>query len=429
MTRIGLCAAVALAAGILCSGAAARPQVDGPFPGSPNHPAIEYDARPVHDAVAALNARLAGGDTPLAFEGRSGFLRSVLAALDIPNDSQVLVFSKTGVQGGRTGPSNPRALLFNDAVVLGYIPGAPFIEIAAQDPQQGTIFYTLDQSPQASPRFARQARCLGCHLSFNTLDVPGMLVRSQFTAADGASMRQLGQFLVDHRTPFAQRWGGYYVTSPQPSVAHMGNAMVLDRTTPIEPSAGATLTAPALASRVDLTTYPAASSDMVALMVFDHQMRMMNLLTRVGWETRVAASEQRLDTAHGAERIAIGELVDYMLFVDEAPFPRAVPRSSPFADRFAAQGPQDRKHRSFRDLDVQRRLLRYPCSYMIYSKAFDGLPGPAKDAVYRRLWAVLSGEEKDARYRRLTRTDRQAIVEILRDTRAGLPGYFSAAVH
>ena len=69
--------------------------------------------------------------------------------------------------------------------------------------------------------------------------------------------------------------------------------------------------------------------------------------------------------------------------------------------------------------------MKYPCSYLIYSAAFDALPPAAKDPIYRRLWQVLSGEERGARYRSpLSLADRQAIVEILRDTKKDLPPYF-----
>src|ERR1035437_4965082 len=94
------------------------------------------------------------------------------------------------------------------------------------------------------------------------------------------------------------------------------------------------------------TTRSSASSDIVALMVFAHQMHMMNLL------------------AHPDN---IDELVDYMLFVDEAPFPGPIRGSSGFAERFAADGPSDHLGRNLRQFELERRLMRYPCSYMIYT--------------------------------------------------------------
>jgi hypothetical protein len=121
----------------------------------------------------------------------------------------------------------------------------------------------------------------------------------------------------------------------------------------------------------------------------------------------------------------VREVVDYLLFVHEAPLPSPVQGSSAFAQQFAAQGPRDSKGRSLRDLDLEQWLLRYPCSYMIYTEAFDALPAPAKAAVYERMWEILSGQEKGASYSRLTAADRQAIIEILRDTKKDLPDSFN----
>jgi hypothetical protein len=113
------------------------------------------------------------------------------------------------------------------------------------------------------------------------------------------------------------------------------------------------------------------------------------------------------------------EIVDYMLFVDEARLNSPVRGTLGFEEKFAAQGPFDGKGRSLRQFDLERRIMRYPCSYMIYSAAFEGLPAEAKDAIYRRMWQVLSSEN-----RRLSAQDRRAIVEILRDTKKDLPSYF-----
>ncbi len=107
------------------------------------------------------------------------------------------------------------------------------------------------------------------------------------------------------------------------------------------------------------------------------------------------------DARRGRQVAALGnvinELVDYMLFLDEAPLKCKVAGTSGFAAGFAARGPVDSRGRSLRQLDLERRLMRYPCSYMIYSDAFEGLPAEAKAAIYRRMWLILSGEMKDAR--------------------------------
>jgi hypothetical protein len=165
--------------------------------------------------------------------------------------------------------------------------------------------------------------------------------------------------------------------------------------------------------------YLSPFSDLVSLIVLEHQVQMLNLITRVGWEARVGSDAGRpLDQA-------AAELVDYMLFIDEAPLPGPISGPTSFASTFAARGPRDRHGRSLRDLDLERRLLRYPCSYEIYSEPFEALPATAKSAVYQRLWEVLSGRETGKRYSVLSPADRTAIIEILRDTKKDLPDYWT----
>jgi hypothetical protein len=113
-----------------------------------------------------------------------------------------------------------------------------------------------------------------------------------------------------------------------------------------------------------------------------------------------------------------------MLFVDEAPLASSIQGTSGFAAKFSERGLRDSQGRSLKQLDLHTRLLRYPCSYMIYSAQFEKLPTAAKTAVYERLWAILSGKNTDVRYQRLSPTDRRAILEILRETKTDLPKYF-----
>jgi hypothetical protein len=251
-------------------------------------------------------------------------------------------------------------------------------------------------------------------------------------------------FVVDHRSPLAERWGGWYVTGRAGSVQHAGNVPVIVSAAQLAAKRGLTPRLASVAGAFDTRGYLTPHSDVVALMVLAHQTRMTNLITRVGWEARVAvgvparqasparpAGPARQDEAGAAPaRVAEAarDLVDYLLFVDEAPLSGRIEGSSSFAEEFAAAGPRDRKGRSLRQLDLERRLMRYPCSYMIYTPAFDALPPLALDAVYRRLWQILSGDVRGPVYARLSLADRQAIVEILRETRPALPAYFQGAV-
>jgi hypothetical protein len=385
------------------------------------HPSIQYAVRPTTDRVAKLNQALTQGGRSLQRDPRTGYLRPVLEALGVPMESQLLVFSKTGVQRTYISPQNPRALFFNESVVVGYVPGAPVIEVAAHDPQQGVVFYTLDQAA-AGPVFTRRTSCLACHVSASTLDVPGMIVRSNTVGDDGNVMPQLGSNDVDHQTPHPDRWGGWFVTSEVASAAYATRAHMGNITFSGGGSTSNQVFIDWLNSAPDTRGYLSSSSDIVALLVFDHQVRAINLLTRLNWEARVASSNGHGSVSDDTIGRLVSELVDYFLFVSEAPASVPLTARQGFAEHLESRTPKDRQGRSFAQLDLGRRLLRYPCSYMVYSEAFDGLSPAVKEAVYRRMLDILSGNDAAAKYARLTADDRRAVLEILRDTKPDFPG-------
>ena len=326
------------------------------------------------------------------------------------------------MQAPRISPRNPRAIYFDDTVTLGFIHGAEFLEFAAEDPQQGVVFYTLDQRAVDKPVIERRDFCLSCHNNRSTLEVPGLLVRSIATTATGAPVPKFGNYTSDHRSPFDERWAGYYVTGHHGSLQHLGNGMLVDRTSETRAS-GDTLNLDSVKERFDAEHYLSPHSDIVALLVFEHQMHMINLMTRIGWDARMLLSAPRPDAPAILAQSA-GEFVDYLLFADETALPSPVTGTSGFAERFAAEGPKDSRGRSLRQLGLTTRLFRYPCSYMIYADAFDALPPQARDAIYQRMWNVLAGKDTSPKYARLSAADRRAIVEILRDTKKDLPAYF-----
>ena len=234
-------------------------------------------------------------------------------------------------------------------------------------------------------------------------------------------VRSTGQFAVDQTIPIEKRWGGWYVTGSHGSITHLGNA-ALD--TLFAAPAPVNMNWPSLDGKFNTDGYLSTHSDIVALMVFEHQMHLMNLLSRIGWESRVADYQHQAALVPLAD--AATEIVDYLLFVNEAPLSDRIRSSSGFTERFEAQGLRDRKGRSLRQLDLQHRLMRYPCSYMIYAPIFSQLPRPAKTAIYDRMWQVLSGGDRNPKYKPLSLADRRAIVEILRDTKDDLPVYFGS---
>ena len=360
------------------------------------HPAINY-TQTTNDPIAVMlrDARLRA---KLESTDRAQLLKALLSALSIPEESQMLVFVSSSLQRQAINKNNPRALYFSDSVSVGWVRGG-FMEIAAQDPTQGTVFYTAGASSQAL--FVREHdRCLQCHFSGRTEGVPGMVEPNR------------------QSRPIEQRWGGWYVTGRLGTMQHLGN---VDQAAFLK---NPTLRAPgdlsSLNSTFDTNGYLTPHSDVVALLVFEHQMQMMNLLTRIGWDTRVAKKEGRLEAQLAGIRERAEQVVDYMLFVNEAPIRSRIEGSSQFADVFSNRSPRDRKGRSLYQLDLQTRLMRYPCSYLIYSEQFDQLPAEARTAISQRLWAVLSGAERDRKYQHLSPDVRTAIIEILRETKPQL---------
>lgn len=417
--RAALVLSIAALAGAVALGAR-TPQAGGTaYVGTlDEHPQIRYAWRPTDDRATRLNAALASGGTRLEFDQKSGYLRSVLEALGVSAESQLLVFSKTGIQRTTTSPLTPRSLYFDASVVVGFIPGAPLLEIAAHDREQGVVFYTIDQNPDITPTLTRRTLCLSCHVSGGTLDVPGMINRSVFTRADGSTIPQLGFHDVDHRTRLLDRWGGMYVTGnytqfPYNVAVHAGNLTVPG------PDAGPGTASNEVfiawtASAPEKRGYPSVESDIASMLVFDHQARAINLLTRLNWEHRTGGNWQPLAR----------ELAEYLLFAGEAPPPARITPRAGFADAFARWAPRDRHGRSCADLELEHRLLKYPCSYMIYTEAFDHLPAPARQLVYARMWEILSGSETSSATTHLSDVDRRAVVEILRDTKKDLPPVF-----
>jgi hypothetical protein len=413
---------------------------DGSYILPQNHAAIQYNTAPVTDRVAELQRQLRDGKAKLGFDEQHGYLKAVLKALNVPVSSQVLVFSKTSFQAPRISPRMARALYFTNDVFIGWVPGGDVLEIASVDPRLGVVFYTMDQDPAPKARIDRRDECLQCHASGGTLGVPGLVVRSVYVERSGMPLFNAGGFVTDHRSPLSERWGGWYVTGTHGSQRHMGNVLVEDRDHPdqLDRENGANVTS--LEGRVDTGNYLAPSSDIVALMVLEHQTRMTNLITRVGWETRMALSDQKAlnqalkepedqigDSARRRIDNAAEALLKYMLFSDEALLDAPVKGGASFAKEFEARGPRDRRNRSLRDLDLTRRMFRYPCSFLIYSDQFDALPSIVRDRLYRRLWEVLTGADQTPVYGRLSEADRKSVYEILLDTKRDVPGYWRSS--
>ena len=380
-------------------------------------PAIQYSQAP-NDPVARLEKRLESRAATLDFAPNGwGYLPAVLKQLDVPTDSQVLVFSKTSIQTQHISPHTPRAIYFNDEVSAGFVQNGDVLELTALDPKLGIILYTLDTPKTDKPQFTRRDDCLKCHQGPVTLGVPGLLISSVHPRTGGRESHG-SAFMTDDRTPIEERWGGWYVTGTTGDQKHYGNnPNLVDPLEPGGPAGPDSQNVTKIDGFFDVSRYPASTSDLVALMTLEHQIRMTNLITRVGWDARINAKDPKLDGE-------IEELLGYMLFTDEAPLKAPVAGVSSFAKTFAERGPRDKQGRSLRDFDLKTRLFRYPLSYMIYSAAFDGMPEAARSRVYQRLYDILSGKDTSKTFNSLSAADRHALVEIVRDTKPGLPAYW-----
>jgi len=368
------------------------------------------------DPVAHLERRIAAGQAKIEYRSDGwGYLSSILENLDLKVDSQILVFSKTSLQQEKIGPKTPRAIYFNDNVSVGGVQNGELYEVAALDPIEGVVFYSLDTKKVDKPVFERQrSLCVLCHGPINYW-APGIMVATVYPNAEGAPFFMGGGELfhtTNQHTPFEERWGGWYVTGTHGSMKHLGNTWAPDPYYPVEMIAEGTQNVTDLSAKFDTSKYFVPTSDLIALMTFEHQTRLTNLIVAVNAQYRFMTSNElpaaKRPTQADIDK-TIQEIVKYMLFEDELLLISPIKGVSTFTTTFPQRGPRDSKGRSLRDFDLQTRLFRYPLSFMIYTELFDTMNPQALEGVYRGLYEKLKGSEA---------------LEILRETKPNLPSYW-----
>lgn len=361
--------------------------------------AIDYSGDDADDGAAGLNEQLRRGTASLKHDGsRRGYLLSLLKALDVPVESQVLVFSKTARHPDLVGPESPRAVYYNDEVYIGWIPDAASIEIAAVDPQKGPLFYTLSQREDASPRLKRANNCLACHAGSATLGVPGLMVRSFRTDEKGKPTS--GYSRITHETPVSRRWGGWYVTGAPENLTHRGNVAGDRSGDPpdsgvAKPRSANQLEAVELSEVVDLSDYPGRTSSVVSHLVLNHQVHGQNLMTRVNYEARL---NRRSD--------AEGQLAGYLLFADEADLAAPIEGDSKYREWFEARDSNDKLRHSLRRFDLKTRLFHTRLSPLINSRAFAALPDDCRERVVARMLELVNSRDDCVRIRSIIRARR-----------------------
>lgn len=393
-----------------------------------------YSATQATDPVAAWQKRFEEKSLRFDQSSERAFLRSVLDELKVPIESQVLVYSKTSLQISHISPRRPRALYFSDEAYVGWVQGGD-IEIISIDPTLGPIFYKLTiPRPKSThpPRVVRSRDCLGCHGSSRTSNVPGMLVRSVRSDIRGFPLLATGTFLTEPSSPIKERWGGWYVTGTNAGERHLGNLIFneeLDRNEArVIKDMGSELTD--LKGVIDTKAYLQRTSDIVALMVMEHQIAAHNALTKAAFTTRKMLHRQRelarywnepnramSETTQRVIESQATQLLRVFLFTDEFELESwGVEGNQAFQTAFLKQAKLDSSGRSLRDFHLLSRLFKHRLSYMIYSRSFRSLPKEIKSVFLHKLEQMLQTPKAHELSEHLSKKETARIQHILRES-------------
>jgi hypothetical protein len=400
-------------------------------------PPISYSEAKPNDGMANLRSRLASGKLNLGTTDRE-MVRELLRELGVPVESQVLVFSKTSLQRQRISPEHPRSIFFTDNCYVGWVPSG-LVEIATIDPVLGPVFYSF--SPEAARTSAsrfleRDTDCLRCHGGTFVRGIPGLFVRSLFANEEGEPILRYGSEVVDFRTPFTNRWGGWYVTGKHGTALHRGNLLATERNDRLTADfrSGANVTN--LSRFFDASEYQSGRSDIVALMVLEHQTAMQNTLTRASLDSRrmlayqktlqqelkePVAEEPVYDSVKSVLDSSAREVVDDLLFRGEAELPDGLEGWRAFQNAFQANARRASDGSSLKDFSLMGHIFKNRCSYLIYSDSLLQLPRQLKSRIYERLAKALQADAPDPRYAYLDAAERARITTILRETHPEFP--------
>ncbi len=389
-----------------------------------------YAAVEKRDPMSVLLRKIDAEEiAPLTEPNGKPLVSRLLKELDIPVESQVMVFTKTSLQRRVVNPGNPRAIYFNEDVYLGWMPGGR-VEVGSVDPWMGSVFFfqrELDDT--TSPVIAESGRCFGCHAGSATNYMPGPLGRSIFPREDGRSARSTPHELTGHEVPFDLRWGGWYVTGQHENLRHLGNSIATRGATggiTIDMDKHANLTKLDAFFPTEKFLY-GGKSDILAMLLLDHQIGLHNLLMETHYKARQGIHDFNVtdasslaampEDAQKSYRRAAKKLADYLLFKSEAPLgPNQIQGDSAYQAAFLKDRRTTKDGRSLKDLKLNGHMFENRCSYMIYSAAFTNLPVPMKQAVYQRIQEILAAPEPLKGYEYLGTEERQRIGRILRET-------------
>lgn len=397
-------------------------------------PPINYSATLPKDIAAKINAAFADKADEIRSWPARKRLRWLLEQCNAPVESQLMVFSKTSLQRDIISPSNPRVLYFSDEAYIGWVPGGS-IELTVFDPTLGATFYTLDaQATESKELLHRSNECLSCHKSYE--HTPSLRDRSIYPDALGEPLSGSSTSNIEASTPLQERWGGWYVTGIPGDFFHRGNTMGksagdFEGTDALHSKCLATLP-----EQVDPQRYLKATSDIIPLIVHDHQVYVHNVLAHANLTSRLAlyrwpAMRDLLGLPEQAPPAGsclvvfnnqAEKIIEALLCKGEPDWPtRGIQGNGEFEKAYAKERRPDTQGRALRDLDLKTRLFRYRCSPLIYSQSFATLPPLLREIVLQRLAAGLQAAEPTDEFKHLPADERKAIYEIIKATLPDLP--------
>lgn len=385
------------------------------------YPFMDYDSAERQEAVSKLHQQIDSKKVSLEHDSTHGYLKDILKELDIDIASQVLVFSKTSLQNQFISPANARAIYFNDEVYVAWVQDSELLEFASMDPVLGPVLFTLSQEEVKKPKFQNETdKCLRCHDSYSLTGggTPRFLLGSGYHGKQGQMMYHEGRIMTDNSTPIRKRWGGWFVTGTHGDQLHLGN-LVVKTAEDIQPENlkknGNIFD---LSPYTDIDPYLTPYSDIVALLVLEHQVEVQNLISRVNYLTQKAMTEEQPLSKRTQELLdeIYEELVRSIFFADAAEVSSTITGTSGYAENFSKLGPKDSGGRSLRELDLENKVFKYPLSYLVYSDAFLNMRELPLNYVKRRVGEILDPSSADENFGNLTSQDKKAIREILKDT-------------
>jgi len=405
-----------------------------------------YERAPVHYHETEPDTKLTrffktAKDNPVLCKGsHREVLAELLGKLAVPVESQVLVFSKTSAQNSRIAPETPRAIYFSDDLYLGWVQGGE-IEAASFDPRLGMVFHLVkltEREPGSPPPLVRERSCLNCHAGSSNHDLPGLMVRSVYPTATGLPLFEAGTFHTRHSSPIEERWGGWYVTGSVEEREHLGNSLA--QAAPGGPGVELKHLAEGRVLKLDeiFGCEPylnGGQSDVVALMVLEHQVGVHNVLVEANLATQATLHR------HAEMQKAFGEPVDAplsetntrildrlatkvlkeMLYAEEVQLPGGIEGAGVFQTAFEVGRKQSAEGRSLRDFRLYERLMKYRCSHLIYSEAFANLPDAIRGRILDQLHGILTKPADWPEFAHLGESERGHIHTIVKETVPDLP--------